>query len=295
MADEIDNTMRLQKFLARAGVASRRTAEQLIVAGRITVNGAVVCELGTKVDTVRDTVAVDGRVVFLPDDNITIMLNKPAGYVTTMSDPQGRPCVADLVPKDRYSGLFPVGRLDRDTTGLLLFTTDGDLGAALLHPRHHVEKRYVALVEGRLTREEAQRLRDGVRLSDGMTLPARIDPLAGDRADRAREMLCLRDRGASGASRGGRVHHGAKGSRMAGTSFVAVGLREGRKREVRRMLEAVGHPVIALHRYSFGPLDLGGLTRGSWRMLEASETDALRAAAAGKPARALGPEDPLFS
>lgn len=273
---ETEGPMRLQKFLARAGVASRRASEELIVAGRVTVNGTVASELGTKVDPARDAVAVDGAPVILPSAGATIMLNKPAGYVTTMDDPQGRACVADLVPTDRFPGLFPVGRLDRDTTGLLLFTTDGELGAALLHPRRHVEKRYRALVEGTLSADDVRRLREGVRLSDGMTLPARVEALSGPRAERALSSFGFDEAGASGASRGGRAFHGARGSRMKGTSVVEVGLREGRNREVRRMLEAVGHPVISLHRYAFGPLSLGNLPRGTWRELDAREIESLR-------------------
>ena len=140
--------MRLQKFLARAGAASRRGSENLMTAGRVRVNGEVVTELGSKVDPLCDVVEVDGVVVRLFDSSVTIMLNKPAGYLTTMSDPHGRPCVASLVPTDRFPGLFPVGRLDMDTTGLLLFSTDGELGNSLLHPRYHVDKTYHARVAG---------------------------------------------------------------------------------------------------------------------------------------------------
>ena len=143
--------MRLQKFLARAGAASRRGSENLMTAGRGTVNGKVVTELGSKVDPLVDEVAVDGAVVRLADGPVTIVLHKPAGFVTTMSYPQGRRTVAELVPTERYPGLFPIGRLDFDTTGLLLFSTDGELGNGLLHPKHHVTKRYLACVEGRPT------------------------------------------------------------------------------------------------------------------------------------------------
>ncbi len=153
--------MRLQKFLARAGVASRRGSENLMTAGRITVNGEVVTELGSKVDPLVDQVAVDGVPVRLEGGPVTIMLHKPAGYVTTMSDPQGRPTVAELVPTDRFPGLFPIGRLDFDTTGLLLFSTDGEPGNGLLHPRHHVEKRYLALVNGKPTPEQLDQLGAG--------------------------------------------------------------------------------------------------------------------------------------
>ena len=131
---EYPHTMRLQRFLARAGVASRRGSENLMTAGRVTVNGKVASELGTKVDVDCDVIAVDGHVVKLAEHPVYLMLHKPAGYLTTMSDPKGRPCVAELVPTDLHPGLFPVGRLDLDTTGLLLFTTDGDLAHELLHP-----------------------------------------------------------------------------------------------------------------------------------------------------------------
>lgn len=159
--------MRVQKFLARAGVASRRGSENLMTAGRVRVNGQVVTELGSKVDPRVDTVTVDGREVRLADGSVYLMLNKPAGYVTTMRDPGGRPCVAELVPSDRYPGLFPVGRLDRDTTGLLLFTTDGEAAQRLLHPSYEKDKHYVALVEGVIGREERRALERGITLDDG--------------------------------------------------------------------------------------------------------------------------------
>ena len=181
--------MRLQKFLARAGAASRRGSENLMTAGRVTVNGQVVTELGSKVDPLVDQVAVDGVVVRLADGPVTVMLHKPAGFVTTMSDPQGRPTVAQLVPVDRYPGLFPIGRLDADTTGLLLFSTDGDLGNGLLHPKHHVAKRYLACVEGRPAERDLARLRRGVELDDGLTAPADARLVEGPAARRAERVL----------------------------------------------------------------------------------------------------------
>ncbi|MDO5791890.1 MAG: pseudouridine synthase, partial [Coriobacteriia bacterium] len=181
--------MRLQKFLARAGAASRRGSENLMTAGRVTVNGQVVTELGSKVDPLVDQVAVDGVPVRLEGGPVTIMLHKPAGYVTTMSDPQGRPTVAELVPTDRFPGLFPIGRLDFDTTGLLLFSTDGELGNGLLHPRHHVEKRYLALVNGKPTPEQLAQLERGIQLDDGMTAPAKAALVEGAEAKRALSML----------------------------------------------------------------------------------------------------------
>ena len=271
--------MRLQKFLARAGVASRRGSENLMTAGRVTVNGHVVTELGSKVDPRVDEVAVDGRAVRLADGPVTLMLHKPAGYVTTMSDPQGRPTVADLVPTDRHPGLFPVGRLDADTTGLLLFSTDGELGNGLLHPKRHVTKRYLACVEGRPAERELARLRCGIELDDGPTQPADVRLLEGAAACRAERLL---DMPPVAPPRSSREYAAVCEGRAAARSIVRVALCEGRKRQVKRMLAAVGHPVVALHRDSFGPLGLGGLPRGEWRELSAEEVAALHVAASGK-------------
>lgn len=271
--------MRLQKFLARAGVASRRGSENLMTAGRVTVNGRVVTELGSKVDPRVDEVAVDGRAVRLADGPVTLMLHKPAGYVTTMSDPQGRPTVADLVPTDRHPGLFPVGRLDADTTGLLLFSTDGELGNGLLHPKRHVTKRYLACVEGRPAERELARLRRGIDLDDGPTRPADVRLLEGAAACRAERLL---DMPPAAPPRSSREYAAVCEGRAAARSIVRVALCEGRKRQVKRMLAAVGHPVVALHRDSFGPLGLGGLPRGEWRELSAEEVAALHAAALGR-------------
>ena len=242
--------MRLQKFLARAGAASRRGSENLMTAGRVTVNGVVVTELGSKVDPLVDEVAVDGVAVRLSDGAVTLMLHKPAGPLTTMSDPFGRPTVAELVPTDRYPGLFPIGRLDQDTTGLLLFSTDGDLGNHLLHPRHHVLKRYLALVEGAPTEARLDRLRHGIELDDGPTQPAQVRLIDGDEEEAARALLEAAD----------------------------LPDDASRQYQVKRMLEAIGHPVAALHRAAFGPLELGDLPRGGWRLLSADEVEELRRA-----------------
>lgn len=277
--------MRLQKFLARAGAASRRGSENLMTAGRVTVNGVVVTELGSKVDPRVDEVAVDGKVVRLADGPVTLLLHKPLGVLTTMSDPQGRPTVASLVPSQDYPGLFPVGRLDQDTTGLLLFSTDGELGHALLRPRGHVDKTYLALVDGVPTKGQIQALRDGVPLDDGMTLPAKVDVLRGAEEAAALKVLDAPSLVPVGASKQyARVckQHAAK------RSVVRVTIHEGRNRQVRRMLQFVGHPVLALHRESFGPVTLDPLrtARGSWRQLTAEEVAALHdAVAAGKEVR----------
>ncbi len=237
--------MRLQKFLARAGAASRRGSEDLMTAGRVTVNGAVVTELGAKVDPAVDRVEVDGVPVHIADQPVYLVLHKPRGVVTTMSDPQGRPTVAGLVPVTQYPGLFPVGRLDFDTTGVLVFTTDGELAHRVLHPRWKVPKTYLALVDGRPEPEDLRALREGIKLDDGMTAPAEVDIVD---------------------KRGVRT-------------LVRITIGEGRKRQVRRMFSAVSHPVVELERVSFGPVEAKRLAQGAWRMLTPEEVAALRAAA----------------
>lgn len=250
-------TMRLQRFLARAGVASRRGSEDLITAGRVSVNGAVVTELGTKVTLGMDEVAVDGRTVAMGEGPVYLMLHKPAGYLTTMADPQGRPCVAELVPRERFPGLFPVGRLDKDTTGLLLFTTDGDTGNRLLHPSFHVPKRYLALVDGHLADEELEPLRQGITLDDG---PCRPAPCAI--VDRTSACELWPDDTQT-------IENGT-------VTPVSIELREGRKNQVKRMFGAIHHPVIRLHRDRMGSLTLGELAEGEWRELEEAEVAALK-------------------
>jgi 23S rRNA pseudouridine2605 synthase len=242
--------MRLQKFLARAGAASRRGSEDLMTARRVTVNGVVVTELGSKVDPLVDVVEVDGKPVRLEQGCAYYALNKPRGYMTTMSDPEGRPTVVELFPKDAPAGLFPVGRLDFDTEGLLLLTTDGDLSHILLHPKHHVQKAYLATVKGVPSPATLARLRKGVELDDGMTAPA----------------------GAVLVSKTGEA-----GSDV-GRAVVELRIREGRKRQVRRMLSAVGHSVVRLQRVSFGPIALGELAAGDVRALTENEVAALRSA-----------------
>lgn len=236
--------MRLQKFLARAGAASRRGSEDLMSAGRVEVNGVVVRELGSKVDPLIDRVTVDGLEVRLSDRPVYLMLHKPRGFVTTMSDPQGRPTVASLVPVGEYPGLFPVGRLDLDTTGLLLFTTDGELAHSVLHPRRKVMKTYLARVDGVPGAADLNALRRGIELDDGLTSPAEVELLEKQRD----------------------------------SSLVRISITEGRKRQVRRMFSFVSHPVRELHRTSFGPVELGALRVGTWRTLSDDEVAALASA-----------------
>lgn len=266
--------MRLQRFLARAGVDSRRKCEQLIADGRVSVNGQFVSEPGCKVCPALDVVKLDGRLVALPREAFTCMLNKPCGYLTTVSDDRGRKTVMELVPAEAHPGLFPVGRLDADTSGLLLFTTDGELAQALLHPARHVNKTYVAQVEGRLTEDAVAALEAGVMLEDGMTHPAqcRVMRVISDKDKRAKRAKGGEGAGRRDAARGGLAARNARDksdSRGAGRTQTVVELtiHEGRKRQVRRMFAAVGHPVIKLSRKSIGGLGLGGLKVGEWREL----------------------------
>ncbi|MGI6230798.1 MAG: pseudouridine synthase [Tractidigestivibacter sp.] len=257
--------MRLQRFLARAGVASRRGSERLMTAGRVRVNGEVVTELGSKVDPVRDVVTVDGKVCAIAEKPAYLMLYKPAGYLTTMADPQGRPTVAELVPTGRYPGLFPVGRLDMDTTGLLFFTTNGNVGQDLLHPSKHVEKHYVALVHGTPSAHDLERLRRGVMLEDGPAYPAKAEILSPD--DPLFSVVAPHGAGMTG---GGEPN-----------AVVGITIHEGRKHQVKKMMLAVGHKVLRLHRDKFGPLTLEGVKEGQWRDLTDEEVKAVEALGKG--------------
>jgi 23S rRNA pseudouridine2605 synthase len=230
---------RLQKILARAGFGSRRASEALIAAGRVRVNGEVAA-LGDRADPETDRIEVDGAVVGIRPGLVHYLLNKPAGVVTTASDPQGRPTVVGLVPAEPR--VFPVGRLDADTEGLLLLTNDGELAHRLTHPSFGVDKEYLAGVDGRPTRGALRRLREGVELEDGPTAPAKVS-LVGDR-------------------------------------LLRITIHEGRKRQVRRMCEAVGLPVRRLVRVRIGPIADRRLAPGEWRALEPDEIRALERAAA---------------
>ncbi len=232
---------RLQKLLARAGVGSRRACEELIRAGRVTVNGRTVRKLGAKARP-GDDIRVDGEPVEIPAERIYLALNKPPGYVTTRDDPQGRPTVMDLVPQDLRSRVFPVGRLDHDSTGLLLLTDDGELAHRLLHPRHHVPKEYLADVEGNPSESKLRRLRSGIELEDGPTQPAEVMLVATGR----------------------------------GESRLRITISEGRNRQVRRMCDAIGHPMRRLKRVAIGPLRLGELSLGEVRRLRTEQVQALR-------------------
>lgn len=241
---EGDGLVRLQKLLAQSGVASRRRCEELMLTGRVEVDGEVVTRLGTKVDPRTAVVRVDGERLPPATEHVYLALHKPRGVVSTMSDPEGRRCLADLVA-DRPERLFHVGRLDTETDGLLLLTNDGELAHRLAHPSHAVPKTYVAEVAGRVRPATAQRLRAGVELDDG---PVRADAVTIDQS-------------------------------QADRSQVTLVLHEGRNRIVRRMLADVGHPVRRLTRTSVGPVRLAGLRSGQVRELTRTELGPLLDAA----------------
>lgn len=236
---------RLQKYLAHAGVASRRHAEDLITAGAVTVNGEVVRELGTRIDPTKDEVRVHGRIVRPSEDLLYILLNKPSGTVTTASDPQGRRTVLDLLPDEwRSQRVYPVGRLDRDTEGLLLLTNDGDFALRLTHPRYALAKEYAVLVAGHPSPGALEALAHGILLpgETRRTAPARV--------------WLMRAQGDA--------------------TWVGIEIHEGRNRQVRRMLEAVGHPAARLRRVRIGSLTLGTLPPGKARLLTPHEVEQLR-------------------
>lgn len=233
--------IRLQKFLSQAGIASRRASEDLIRAGRVSVNGTTITELGTRVDPDNDRVEVDGSLV-TQAPSVWVALHKPPGYVVSRHDPQGRPTVYDLLPKE-FAGLFHVGRLDFESEGLLLMTNDGDTTHRLLHPSYEMDRVYDVGVRGRLTDEEIDQLLKGVELEDGpaRAIAVKRRPSPGPRIDR-----------------------------------LLVTMQEGRKRVVRRLFDAIGHPVRRLIRRRFGPIELGSIRPGTWRKLSPREVTALR-------------------
>lgn len=236
---------RLQKVLAEAGVASRRKSEEMIRAGRVEVNGQTVRDMGVKVDPKQDAIKVDGRPI-RQEKKVYVLFNKPKGVITSASDPEGRKTVASFFT-DIRERIYPVGRLDYDTEGLLLLTNDGEFAHLLTHPRHHVPRTYLATVKGVPHGTKLDKLRSGVELEDGLTSPAEaeyydIDPDKNE-------------------------------------TIVQVTIYEGRNRQVRRMFEAIGHPVQKLKRIKFGPILLAGVPRGKYRHLTAEEIKELRAEA----------------
>lgn len=232
--------MRIQKFLSRAGVASRRKAEAMVLDGRIRVNGTVVTELGTKVEPSRDRIEVDGASVRLPDAR-WIRFHKPAGVLCTAMDTHGRRTIYDLLPRE-HSNLRYVGRLDLETEGLLLLTNDGDIANRLQHPRYQVEREYEVSVRGVPSEKDVARLRAGIMLDDGLARPVRVEAAAP-------------------------VEECGK---------LTLVMTEGRKREVRRLMYAMGYPVVTLRRVRFGTVKLGDLPPGEWETLNSHDVVALR-------------------
>jgi len=232
---------RLQKFMAHAGIGSRRNCEELILQGKVKVNGQIITILGTKIDPEMDEIEVNNKLIKEKEDMLYILLNKPDGYVTTSQDPQGRPTVIDLI-KEINKRIYPVGRLDYETEGLLLLTNDGELAYRLTHPKYKVNKVYQALVKGRPSNEAIEHLRRGVLLEDGLTEPAEIKIL----------------------------------DKIANNTLIELTIHEGKNRQVRRMCKAVNHPVINLKRTKIGSLDLGNIKLGSFRFLTKDELRWLR-------------------
>lgn len=232
---------RLQKVLAKAGIASRRRSDEIIAAGRVKVNGTVVTEMGTKVDWTKDLIEVDGKKLTQIEKLVYLILHKPVGYVSTMRDPQHRKKVVDLV-KDLPQRVFPVGRLDYDTEGLILMTNDGDLAQALTHPRFGVEKTYLAKVFGIPLPQKIKTLREGILLEDGITAPAQVRLV----------------------------------SRSEGNALLEIKIHEGRNRQVRRMCQVIGHPVMGLTRTHISFLSLDNLQPGSYRFLTDEEVTRLK-------------------
>ena len=228
----MSETIRLQKYLAGCGIASRRRAEEIIAQGRVTVDGEVVTAMGVQVNPARQEICLDGKVVTPHDDLLYVLLNKPQGYVTTLSDPQGRPIVTSLL-HGITTRLFPVGRLDLDTEGALILTNDGELAQKIQHPSHEVTKTYEAQVLGLPSEKILQKLEQGILLEGKKTAPAKVTII----------------------------------TRQTGTTTIRITIHEGRKRQVRKMFQAIGHPVFHLKRIAYGHLFLQGLLTGKYRIL----------------------------
>lgn len=233
--------MRLQKFMAQCGIASRRKSEEIIISKRVKVNGKVITELGYKIDPLQDIVTVDGKRIRDREKKVYIMMNKPKGYVTTVSDEFNRKTVLDLV-KDIKERVYPIGRLDFDTSGLLLLTNDGELAYKLIHPKFEVVKTYIATIKGRPSEEELERFRHGLEIDGYVTSKAEIEIL----------------------------------SSIDDKSVVRIKIHEGKNRQIRKMCDKIGHPVTSLKRISIGNLELGTLKKGCWRYLDNDEIEYLK-------------------
>ncbi len=234
---------RLQKVIAKAGIASRRHAEELILEGRVQVNGAVVTQLGTKVDSDKDFIKVNGKRIQVEPHKIYLLLNKPRGYITSVHDPEGRPTVMDLI-SDVRERVYPIGRLDYDSEGLLLLTNDGDLAEGLMHPRSGINKTYWVKVKGHLTEEKIMKLaKGGISLPGGKSAPGRVRPLR----------------------------------KTTEHDWVEMVLHEGKRRQIRLMIEKIGHDVLKLKRVGYAFLELGDLAPGDYRRLTPAEVKGLKA------------------
>jgi 23S rRNA pseudouridine2605 synthase len=231
---------RLQKILSKCGIASRRKAEEIILEGRVTVNGKV-ASLGMKADLSKDHIKVDGKLIRGVEPKVYIAFNKPVNCITSMSDPQGRVTIKDYIKKVRVK-VFPVGRLDYDSEGLVLLTNDGELANAIMHPRRHIPKTYLVKIKGKADEKDLKRIKEGVRLRDGLTAPAQV------RKMRKQEV----------------------------NSWLEVVIFEGKKHQVRRMFEKIGHPVLKLKRTKINGITLGGLPAGSYRYLTPDEIARLK-------------------
>ncbi len=231
---------RLQKVMAEYGVASRRKCEELITEGRVKVNGQLVTELGFKVDKEQDQIEVDSKVLKPQEKKVYVLLYKPVGYITSAKDQFNRPTVLDLV-QDIKERVFPVGRLDYDTEGLIILTNDGELTYRITHPKHNIDKTYTALVKGRVTSEDVVKFRQGLLIEDYKTSPSKLYIIKASLE----------------------------------SSLVSITIHEGKNRQVRKMCSAIGHDVITLKRISIGDITLGNLQKGSWRMLTQPEIDYL--------------------
>jgi len=238
--------IRLQKWISQSGVASRRKAEELILAGDVAVNGVIVTELGARANTISDVVMVKGKLCEVITAKVYIALHKPEGVVTTVSDPFNRRTVMDLIPAG--TPCFPVGRLDYDTSGLILLTNDGELAQQLTHPKHGVSKTYMATVKGIPSRESLSAFRSGLMIEGQRTSPSEVEIVPQSRS---------------------------AGKKKEPSTKLRIKLQEGRNRQVRKMCEAIGHEVVFLKRVEVGPVKLGSLDRGEWRYLTGAEKRAL--------------------
>lgn len=235
--------MRINKYIALCGVASRRKAEELILAGRVTVNDEVMTELSYKVDEENDIVKVDDKLIKEENKLVYILLNKPEGYITTVKDQFDRPSVLDLV-SDIKERVYPIGRLDYETSGLLLLTNDGDLTYKLTHPKHEVDKTYVARVKGKLTKEEIERFKTGLKIEDYTTAPAKLKVIKYDE--------------------------------QKDSSLLEIKIHEGKNRQVRKMCKAINHPVLRLRRSAMGKIKIGDCEIGKYRYLTEDEIKYLK-------------------